>query len=349
MHPAKQIYIAKEHEYGHECELLGRGSEAAESEARWKECKKNPGHEDFISIPDFTGRCFPKLQAQKHRDRLGAAIDLTTRLRVKWTSPLRPDEDPFSDVRGSDKLRLGSGFIVDVGNAVLKKPNPFGGCVGKKAKKSWRITVQTAHHVVFDTAEAKKTKVDLFYDYDSCRSDGTMRTLAGLEVLECDADKDVCSFLCVIHDEALGKRIESSWRCWWAGLHDPLDLSGLDLLCCVWGGYPIMIVSHPHGKPKRITVDEGREEKPPLVEYNAATCPGSSGAPVFRFVSNVDDLRRHQRYIPVHIGNCSTSGIDHQQQNFLISIRRPQKLMGRRKTKLDQLNYGNKWWCYVNT
>ena len=50
---------------------------------------------------------------------------------------------------------------------------------------------------------------------------------------------------------------------------------------------PCVVVSHPHGRPKQITIgrvkgaDPSRPEA--LITYDASTCPGCSGAPVLAF------------------------------------------------------------------
>ena len=72
----------------HECEILGRGLEAAESETRWKECKKNPGHKKFISTTDFINNNLPRVKTVKNREWLRAVINLTVRLRVNWTNQM---------------------------------------------------------------------------------------------------------------------------------------------------------------------------------------------------------------------------------------------------------------------
>ena len=258
----------------HECEILGTGPEAAESETGWKECEKNPGHEEFISAKDFKENYLPRVHTDKHRDRLRTMIDLAVRLRIHRTSPGRPDEDDFHDCRGSDRVRLGTGFISLVFDPVSNEPCPCVSCKGEITRKFWRFRVRTAAHVVYNTEEAKQTKVDLFHDDDSCKLDGRMLSVTGLEVEWYNRDSDVCYIMCVAHDEALGERIKSAWSCW---RDEPLDLSGLDLLpfyetlCC-----PALIVSHPHGQPKKITVGVKRRGAS-FVGYNTATCRAPVG------------------------------------------------------------------------
>ena len=311
----------------HECEILGGGPEAAESEYLWRECKKNPGHEGFISAKDFKDYILPKVHNDKRRDVFRAMIDLTVRLRVSWTSAERPDGYPFCDDRGTDKTRVGTGWIDSVSDPVSDEPCPCVACNGEITRKFWRFSVQTAIHAVYNTEEAKSTKVDLFYDDDSCRLDGRMVTVTGLEVLRIYHEYDVCVIMCVTHDEALGERIKSASRCWDVRFDKGLDLPGL--LPCDGGSRSILIVSHPHGQPKKITLGQLRDDEHPLVEYNAATCRGSSGAPVFLVYPDLNSWRCGLMAPPVHIGSFTSTSTQH------------------RKTKQEHRNYGYDWFYRI--
>ena len=296
----------------HECEILSGGPEAAESEYLWKKCKKNPGHEEFISAKDFKDNFLPKVHTDKQHDRLRAVIDLTVRLRVSWTSAERPDDYPFSNVRGTNRTRLGTGLIDSVSDSVTDEPCPCVEYNREKTRKFWRFRVRTAAHVVYNTEEAKSTKVDLFYDDDSCKLDDRMATVTGLE--EIHLEIDICYRNGVTHDEVLVQRIESARSCW-CGSREVVDLSGLDfLLSCDEGRHPTLIVSHPHGQPKKITLGQARDEEFLLANYNVATCPGSSGAPVLWLHTHPDGMRYHLSYLPVHSGSFSFSA--EEQCNF---------------------------------
>ena len=156
--------------------------------------------------------------------------------------------------------------------------------------------------------------------------------------------RDVCFMDCVTHDEALGERIKSLRTSLNSELTErlDLDLSILDFLPpCEGGRSPTLIVSHPHGQPKKITLGQGRYGVHPVVEYNAATCPGSSGAPVFVFHTDPSN-RRLNLWIPtVHSGSFSSTSTQHQDQ-LNIDTRFLQSLRGR-ESKQEQHNYGY-WW-----
>ena len=301
-----------------------------------------------MSVQDFKVKYLPIVYTDEDRDMFRSIIDLTVRLRLYWVSPDRPDDDEFSNHRGTVNPRMGTGFIRRVYDPVSDEPCPCDTCNGEITRKFWRFTVRTAHHVVYNTEEAKSTKVDLFYDDDSCRSDGRMVTVTGLEVVKIYHDRDICYMECVTHDEALGERIESlrtSLDSVTKRLDLDLDLPSLDFLPpCDGGPRRILIVSHPHGQPKKITLGQGRDGEPPLVEYNAATCPGSSGAPVFVFIRDP----RYRCFVlpisPVHSGGSSSTSTQHQDQldihtRFLQNLRR-------RESKQEQHNFGYWSWLY---
>ena len=326
----------------HECELLGRGLEAAETESRWHGCGKNPGHEDFISAQDFIDNHLPRVKSEEHRNKLKAAIDLTVRLRIRWTSLERPDGDDLCASRGSDDTRLGTGFIDQAVGPIPKTPCPCKQCDGKTGREFWRFKIRTAQHVVYSTEEARKTRIDLFYDDDSCRCDGMMKTIMGLDVVECKPDRDTFVMWCVTHDEAVGERIQAAWLSWYAQVKTPLNLSDLGLQsprgkdrCAA------LVVSHPHGQPKKITLGEARMRDGPLVQYNAATCPGSSGAPVFWGATDPWSGWLYIAWFPlVHSGSSATTST--QVENQLSIVARFLRKLNGRKSKL--INYGNKYW-----
>ncbi|GFR77274.1 hypothetical protein ElyMa_005820800 [Elysia marginata] len=310
----------------HECEIFSESEpEAAESGYKWKNCEKNPGHVKFISAPDFTENYLSKLHSEAQREVLQARVDLTVRLRVNWTSQDRQDDDEFSAVRGTKLRRFGTGCILDVSYPVDDEPCPCPECDEKIVRKHWAFPVLTARHVVYDTEEAKQTKVDLFYDDESCEQNGRMKTLWGLEVLKTSVESDECTMLCVTHDEDLGERLESICRC----VHgsepgEPFNLADLGWAESCGKDYQhVMVVSHPHGQPKKITVGEVVRETEeagtfdnPAIFYNTPTCAGSSGAPLNVF-GKTPTLLYYFWYSSVHSGRCGESSTDPcDQLNF---------------------------------
>ena len=232
---------------------------------------------------------------------LKAFIDLTVRVRVQWTSPARPDEDDLSQYRGTDKLRLGSGFVRRVSEPNCDEPCPCDQCDGKITKKYWKFTVQTARHVVFNTEEAKEAKVDLFYNDDHSHQDGRMKTVRAVKVVWATSNWDICQILCVTHDESLGERLRLLEHCWAPlsvnSIYSPENrvflLNVINKDSKPEAETHAMIISHPHGQPKKITVGKWissgkRSDRGSSLEYHTATCPGSSGAPILLMYSLPD-------------------------------------------------------------
>ena len=294
-----------------------------------------------MSVQDFKDKYLPRVRTDEQRDELRAIIDRTVRLRVYWTSPDRSDDDELLDLRGTKIPRMGTGFIYRVYKPVSDKPCPCDKCNGEITRKFWRFRVRTAAHVVYNAEEVKSTRVDLFYDDDICKLDGRMVTVTGLEVVEINHDADLCHMECVTHDEALAERIESLRTSLHSEFREPLDLGlpSLDFLPpCDGGRSPALIVSHPHGQPKKITLGQWRDEEFPLVEYNAATCPGSSGAPVFVVYTKPRTRRFYLWITPVHSGSSSSTSTQHQDQLNILT--RFLKSLRGRESKQEQRNYG---------
>ncbi|GFS22930.1 hypothetical protein ElyMa_003376300 [Elysia marginata] len=275
-------------------------------------------------------------------------IDLTVRLRVNWTSQGRPDDDQLSQYRGTASFRLGTGYIYGIKEPECGHPCPCSECDGNITKRHWAFKVKTAHHVVYDTEEAKKTKVDLFYDEATSRKGCKMASVRGVEVAWSDSDMDFCEMLCVTHDELLGKQIMSAWRCLDDSKVNPLYALDLTLMPSFGGDVvSALIVSHPHGQPKKITVGKLRYQDKckdgSVIEYDAPTCPGSSGAPVFMFDPELEEKRCLWVYASVHSGGFAniTPEAKRQENFFRKFIQRVKGRNTKPKPKLDQLNYGN--------
>ncbi|GFR69492.1 hypothetical protein ElyMa_000302700 [Elysia marginata] len=286
----------------HECEIFGREhEECKESEHKWMSCEKNPGHQQFICAEAFRQSCLSNVQASTRRHELIAMVDLTVRLRVRWTSLWRPDNDDIAEYKATDRLRVGTGFIRNVSHTVDKRC-PC--CLQKR--KHWEFYVRTALHVVYDTAEATQTKVDLFFDEKSCQLDGRMKTVTGLEVAHSKSDRDWVQFLCATHDEQVGERIQSAWYYWMNNVLNLDHLRDINLVLPSKRDVGLaLIVSHPHGQPKKITVGdlEHEEKSQVLVKYRTHTCPGSSGAPVFVVDKRQEKLLDLLWVSPVHSGS----------------------------------------------
>ena len=296
-----------------------------------------------------------------------ATADLTVRLRVGYTSQDRPDGYPFFGVRGRSIPRVGTGYIYRV-DSEINEPCPSVNCDGQEVRKYWRFYVDTAQHVVYGTEEAKRTRVDLFYDDEKSRQDGKVVSVWALRVDWSNSEYDLCWMECVTHDERIGEMVESLVRRWRSlkedigsrpiyfkksSLFDRLreaeatrsrsrpiyskkssllnrlrkaeatrsrsrpiyskKSSLLDRLrkakatrsrsrpiyskksnLSDEGQHYTLIISHPHGQAKKITLGKQRPkvkgDNSDYQEYETATCPGSSGAPVFVLYTKGDDV-----------------------------------------------------------
>ncbi|GFR86299.1 hypothetical protein ElyMa_004196000 [Elysia marginata] len=273
----------------HECEVLGDCSSLTmESESRWDDCVKNPGHLSFIPAKQFSLRHLP--EALRSEEILGLVQNVaarTVRLRVNYTSLARPEGFPFYHSRGERVLHTGSGWVRDIHAC-------YGPCRCRQCQATrtphtqwWLVRVHTACHVVFDTAEARETSVDVFYDADKpgTGTEGArtrMKTMQGLRVIVKNEDQDLCRFYCITHDQELVNRLQRHMKQW---EKQPTTLMGM----ANWqeNHAPLcIVVSHPHGYSKQVTIGQwtGHTEQNEIGEcgltYRTDTCTGSSGAPV---------------------------------------------------------------------
>ncbi|RUS85251.1 hypothetical protein EGW08_007012, partial [Elysia chlorotica] len=131
----------------------------------------------------------------------------TVRLRVHYTSWDRPDGYSFSGHRGSDIPHTGSGWVRNVD--IVHGPCPCPECSQSSApSQDWfRLHVETACHVVFNTEEARATKVDFFYDDAKSRVEEKMQTIRAIKILLQDEKADTCTLVCATHSQLLGSEL----------------------------------------------------------------------------------------------------------------------------------------------
>ena len=144
---------------------------------------------------------------------------------------------------------------------------------------------------------------------------------------------DLSRVECVTHNEVLANRIMGlhRQRLILRGSRDHLSSNPKkpSLLCCcttLFDGKKhdhALVVSHPHGQPKKITVGKWRrdvdKEDVFYEEYHAATCPGSSGAPVLHLYPDSQDLSlvlNEPGQDFVHCGNNERSSIFTEEVNY---------------------------------
>ncbi|KAK6986343.1 hypothetical protein BgiMline_015981 [Biomphalaria glabrata] len=291
----------------HETEVLK--VEAADVHTLIDQCRKNPGHANFIPVSRFQVTDLPK----GYRDinlyeYIIATADLTVRLAVKKVSPNRPQfwpgtkkPYPFCDTTES-VIRTGTGeltihkYIEGTGqdahgsnsNIVSgsKLETMYKTCPCKKCQSSeqpsnvwWEIYVHTATHVVFDEAEAAATTCRLFYDEKAC----PVVSFDRVSEVEANVERDKCMLKYETCDMALGEKLfKTEVRC--GRLFKKVGNKFARKL----GNKFMFIVSHPHGGPKQVSVGKWRTSikvgqfnktfDRTKITYTTCTCPGSSGA-----------------------------------------------------------------------
>ncbi|XP_059174487.1 uncharacterized protein LOC131954757 [Physella acuta] len=289
----------------HEMEICLEGE--TDFEKNFINCKKNPGHLDLIPVKDFTVDYLPPNYQHKDMvDLVTCLAALTVKLEVSCTSTQRPDffahfgcKYPGFGSKGRSLTRTGTGKI----NGVRKfTENDNKTCTCRLCKDSdtpskvWaEVDVLTARHVVFDDSEARMTRC--VGDFDE--KDSQVFNLDGRVTVLADVKGDLSRVTCVSCDLNLINRLEKLVR-------------QFVILCCnanvKYGSLKnvdklVVIVSHPHGCPKRISVGQWTDKHDwwglSRYTYTASTCPGSSGAYVYK-------LGCMGVYSHPHSGSCAS-------------------------------------------
>ncbi|CAG5117570.1 unnamed protein product, partial [Candidula unifasciata] len=256
-----------------------------------KKCQKNPDHKDFIPVTEFNIGCLPdRYQDNDLADLIRALAALTVRIKVNKLSPERPKVRyppiPRYDKRGREKSITGSGWVARVDTYSNGKLCSCRECKNSPtACKQWgRVEIFTVTHVVYDEFEAQHTICHLNYDCDSADL-GQLPALSEVGAIQSDFHEDLTHLLCFTHDMELLDKLQNS-----------LDIYR-KLQPLVMDKYSddseseedlTVVVSHPHGCSKHVTVGELREyhfkdDEGDLgqYKYTTPTCQGSSGGPVF--------------------------------------------------------------------
>ncbi|XP_059148120.1 uncharacterized protein LOC131935634 [Physella acuta] len=256
-------------------------------------CKKNPGHKGFMPLKDFNANCLP---SRYHGDDLVSETiktlaALTVQVKTKFTSLERPEFYPGTQVpypcyndRGSHVLRLGTGRVCSVYKSTESdKTCRCAKCqVSATPSKVWgMVHVVTAKHVVFDDSEARQTTCVLGFDDNK----SPVVSLDGWEVTGgADIEEDRCDLIYVTCDLELLDELDKMCR-----RFDGLCREVSNEYIFVDVVKLTVIVSHPHGCPKQVSVGQWTHKRErydgiPWTRYwyTTCTCPGSSGASVYR-------------------------------------------------------------------
>ena len=155
------------------------------------------------------------------------------------------------------------------------------------------IDIRTDRHLVFDTAEARHTEVEFFYDSGDRLTTATAR---GHDLRPADDTEAAIVVRCVTHDEDFLRKVHSLAK---SALTRGEDIP--PVIRSQWMSEFAIIFSHPHGLPKQISIGPLLEfrklpdkagvvkrffrqvagrQKQRVTAYTAATCPGCTGAPL---------------------------------------------------------------------
>ncbi|RUS85267.1 hypothetical protein EGW08_006968 [Elysia chlorotica] len=289
------------------------GAAPSRSSPRHVFCLKNPRHENFTPVYSLKPQHLPAPYDQDPRwvSMLQARADDTVKLRVNYTSPARPDAFKCRDGSGAGVVRHGTGtaFWTRLLSSRMRCPFPdctVGGSRDHDVYGPFRVV--TVAHLVYNEEEANCTTVEFFDDDPDDRSSVCRAQVTGL--IREPMESDRCILICVTHDPTIPERLERS--CTQRNellqqLQEP-DERGM----CV-------LISHPHGMSKRISV--GRllnvEEQGPVkrtkdcqmllrdcrLVYSTPSCMGSGGGSVTLW------CRGKRAFAP----HCRTLGEDRNQ------------------------------------
>ncbi|XP_059158148.1 uncharacterized protein LOC131942347 isoform X2 [Physella acuta] len=275
----------------HEVQECLKGQCEADLHTHLANCKKNPGHTGFIPVKKFRKEHLPPgYQDSDVYDVINAQSYVTVRIAVKFTSKNRPEFElgtkrpyPCYKTRGKKLMRTGTGKIAAVkkNSDDSDEPCPCPECKhSTKPKKKWfKVWVQTARHVIFDSEEARQSRCRLWFDDDQSpvvniygwRAGGISHT-----------GQDWCILFCVTHEPEIAEKLLNVIRRYseiWGKVNSKyISSRDVDKLT--------IIVSHPHGCSKLVSVGHWVDREPvgsyTRYTYTTCTCPGSSGAGVYK-------------------------------------------------------------------
>ncbi|GFO37296.1 hypothetical protein PoB_006380100 [Plakobranchus ocellatus] len=169
-------------------------------------CTKNPGHTNFRKMPKFSPVLLPSpLRSVLVMKEIGKYWTGTVRIRVNYTSPERPGCLGYMHLKGTDKVRHGSGWACEFRYV----PCVWTECSAKSGNGTHQVTivtVRTAAHVVCDDIEAKQCTVDFFFE-DEADTSGVVQGV-GIGLHHVAVSDDVSYFKCVVHCPDFVERLQ---------------------------------------------------------------------------------------------------------------------------------------------
>ncbi|KAI8761665.1 hypothetical protein BgiBS90_030697 [Biomphalaria glabrata] len=255
-------------------------------------CCKNPGHKKFKQAKLFELKDLPEdYRRQDLIDYIRVITGLVVKVEVHEESKKRPQSlGKGRDILRENDINVGTGILWNAQRCYWRTstPCPCPECkLSPNPYKQWgKLCVSTANHVVYDIVEARSVRVILNYDDPKDRS--RVVTLRGYKVIRKKIESDSCELAVATHSkdvhDAVILGIESCYR----NAREPSEQEKLTAM--QRGDYLTLIISHPHGLEKNISLGRSKQRKvdddsrtavvPVTYTYDTPTCPGSSGAPV---------------------------------------------------------------------
>lgn len=295
-------------------EIIRKGRLESNYERRASKCTKINYHSEFIPVDSFRIHHL----SEKFRDQdiftcLFCLCKVTVQIIVNVVSK-----------RGPITLRTGTGRIRYVTEQIEDELCPCDECKDvEKPRRPWcKVGVVTATHVILDKQEANAANVSCskvkgakcIIGYDNAESQVDEIVGVGISKHGVYAEGDRFNLCCVTHDLALATRLRKEVDLYkkmcmkvskqYKHTEEKLHLA--------------VIVSHPHGGPKKVTVGEWlnkvviKKTGFTSYRYKTCTCPGSSGAPVY-----IPDRKGlawcthpHSKYSTTDSVSCSGYGYD---------------------------------------
>ncbi|KAH9495225.1 hypothetical protein Btru_015746 [Bulinus truncatus] len=224
------------------------------AEYLWSHCAENPGHTHFIPANKFRLIDLPiKYRKKCILDYIKRLSNVTVRIIVE-KNPGRPGDTGYKHGR---LVVAGTGTVTEI---LHESQSVKCGCQDCTQFNSHQrvptnrvfIRILTAWHVVQNCFEAQNSTVDFFYD--DATDKGNMITLRGVRMCENNVKEDWSVFECVTSDRNLVDKLQS-------------DLDGIDhwSMHTAYEGGLAVIVSHPHGMSKHISIGRWIVDKADLL------------------------------------------------------------------------------------
>ncbi|KAK0050050.1 hypothetical protein Bpfe_020601 [Biomphalaria pfeifferi] len=254
-------------------------------------CIKDHGscHEQaFVSISDFSTSTIAKFcEERKLLELVEAIIKLTVRITVKHASSERSKINSKPNLWYKYNIKSpikGSGTVLELSAS--------------------EVHVLTAKHVVFNSEESKNTECWLYFDGNSCKE----IIIKGLSESDSNISKDWCDFTCEIDEKEIEK-LHQSLREYVQGLENLNRNKMKRHKKCI-------IVSHPHGCYKYVSMGICELDEDGYLTYEAPTCRGSSGGYIIPIGCRTEGVF-------IHSGSREVEGVSIGQSSGEVELYRP--------------------------